>query len=103
MTKKQEDKSPTKKEKNTPQKQELYSLKRVPRQVPVCKNSSLKSVITPLDAKLTGVAKSIPEESLSSSARAARFGQTGGAGSGQNRINLEDNELRGKAEGGCSC
>ena len=50
------------------------------------------------------VAKAIPEENLSSSARAARFGQTGQAsGAGQSRINLEDNELRGKSEGGCSC
>ena len=50
------------------------------------------------------VAKTIPEESLSSSARAARFGQTGNAaGGGQSRINLEDNELRGKSEGGCAC
>jgi Ras-related protein Rab-5C len=49
------------------------------------------------------VAKAIPEENLSSSARAARFGQTGQAGgAGQSRINLED-ELRGKNEGGCSC
>ena len=49
------------------------------------------------------VAKAIPEESLSTSARAARFGQTGGSNAGQNRINLEDNELRGKSEGGCAC
>jgi GTPase SAR1 family protein len=50
------------------------------------------------------VAKAIPEESLSSSARAARFGQTAGASSGgQNRINLEDNELRGKNDGACAC
>jgi hypothetical protein len=50
------------------------------------------------------IAKTIPEESLSSSARAARFGQTGGStGGGQNRINLEDNELRGKDEGACAC
>ena len=50
------------------------------------------------------VAKAIPEESLSSSARAARFGQTAGASSGgQNRINLEDNELRGKSDGACAC
>jgi 50S ribosomal subunit-associated GTPase HflX len=50
------------------------------------------------------VAKAIPEENLSSSARAARFGQTGQAGgAGQSRINLEDNELRGKNEGACSC
>ena len=50
------------------------------------------------------VAKTIPEESLSSSARAARFGQTSGAaGAGQNRINLEDNELRANNEGACSC
>jgi len=52
----------------------------------------------------TEIAKTIPEESLSSSARAARFGQTGNAaGGGQSRINLEDNELRGKSEGGCAC
>ena len=50
------------------------------------------------------VAKTIPEESLSSSARAARFGQTGASpAGGQNRINLEDNDLRGKTEGGCAC
>ena len=50
------------------------------------------------------IAKTIPEESLSSSARAARFGQTGGtSGTGQNRINLEENDLRGKNDGGCAC
>ena len=48
------------------------------------------------------VAKAIPEEQLSSSARAARFGQTGNVGAGQNRINLEDTELRGKQEA-CNC
>lgn len=48
-------------------------------------------------------AKAIPEESLSSSARAARFGQTGNTGGGVNRINLEDNELTGKTDGGCAC
>jgi len=59
---------------------------------------------SPFGGRLTCVAKTIPEESLSSSARAARFGQTGNtAGAGQNRINLEDNELRGKSEGGCAC
>jgi len=51
----------------------------------------------------TEIAKTIPEESLSSSARAARFGQTGNTGGGQNRINLEDNELTGKADSGCAC
>ena len=49
-------------------------------------------------------AKAIPEESLSSSARAARFGQTGAnSGGGQNRINLEDHELRAKEAGSCNC
>ena len=49
-------------------------------------------------------AKTIPEESLSSSARAARFGQTGvNSASAQNRINLEDHEARGKNEGACNC
>jgi Ras-related protein Rab-5C len=53
---------------------------------------------------LSALAKTIPEENLSSSARAARFGQTSAASAGgQSRINLEDNELRGKTDGGCAC
>jgi Ras-related protein Rab-5C len=57
-----------------------------------------------VEHELSVLAKAIPEENLSSSARAARFGQTGAtSGSGQNRINLEDNDLRGKNDAGCSC
>ena len=64
------------------------------------RNYSLKLVNSLLT--LVNVAKAIPEEQLSTSARAARFGQTGNTNAGQSRINLEDTELRGKQEG-CAC
>jgi hypothetical protein len=92
-----------KRERNTLLKRVLYSLKQVPKQGLVYRNFSRKLVIIWCYRQANGVAKAIPEESLSSSARAARFGQTGGSSAGQTRINLEDNELRGKTDGGCAC
>ena len=85
-------------------KQERYFSKQVRKQGLVYRSFSLKLVPSSGGMGTNYVAKTIPEESLSSSARAARFGQTGNAaGGGQSRINLEDNELRGKSEGGCAC
>jgi Ras-related protein Rab-5C len=49
------------------------------------------------------VAQAIPEENLSSSARAARFGQTGGTNQGPNRINLEDQDQTSRKQDGCAC